>query len=133
LSDALIVALARDQVVPKPIDEVAARQLLAELLRRRLPAEAEAAKYQSVQEALYRVRTTAGFDVAEMSYRLGVSPKTVMAVESGTRESTSRFSATVLERLAVLAEHYSLPRAAEFLRRLATRSRLRSYREGGRR
>ena len=110
------------------LDFAAASEILRALLRSALPLRTES-PYHSLQEALYAVRTTAGFSLVDLAARLGITAQAVSTVECG---STS-FSATILERLSKLAGYYSLPRAAEYLGRLASAERHRSYQKGGKR
>lgn len=118
---------AGDSQVPRLNLEGVSR-ILRGLLRARFPSTADPA-YYTLQEALYAVRTRAGFTGAELAIRLGVSPQTVSTVENGE----TRFAAGVIERLARIAGCYALPRAAEYLSRMAAEEKHRSYRKGGRR
>lgn len=110
------------------LDFAASSRILKTLLRSIFPLRSEP-PYHSLQEALYAVRTSAGFSLVELAARLGITAQAVSTVECGS----TCFSATVLERLSKLAAYYSLPRAADYLERLAASERHRSYQKGGKR
>lgn len=108
------------------LDPDGASDLLRRVLRQAVPSAGDG-PYHSPQEVVYRIRTTAGFTVTDLAWRLGVTPQAVSIVECGT----SSFAAGALDRLATLAAYYSLPQAAVYVRALAVQARQRSYRRGG--
>lgn len=121
------IIAASDRQIPE-LDFAGVSALLRTLLRDRFPWRSEPV-YHSLQEVLYEVRQRARFQITELAARLGVAPSTICSIENGSQ----KFRAATTERLAKIAGYYAMPRAEEFLTRLAASERYLSYKRGGKR